>query len=141
MLSRFPRATVCAGLVVLRAMAWSANSDVRSSDGAECVVAGKSNEQRCGPVVSPPQETHSDGYSTVEICFEAFIEGGDSGSPAWIEGTGAAVGIMTSGFGQFEGLPKEACFEALKPYPGWPASSAVFTNSGLAPLHLAVDNG
>jgi hypothetical protein len=106
-----------------------------------CFSGFKSNEQRCGPIISPPQETYSDGYSTVEICFEAFIEGGDSGSPAWIEGTGAVVGIMTSGFSQFEGLPKEACFEALKPYPGWPASSAVFTNSGLAPLHLVVDSG
>jgi V8-like Glu-specific endopeptidase len=72
----------------------------------------------------------------LSVCIGEYIEGGDSGSPAWIQGTGTAVGIMVTGFDETESSEPLACFEPLMPYPGWGPDSAVLTNDGMAPLHL-----
>jgi hypothetical protein len=107
-----------------------------------CYSGITSNRVRCGPIIGPPEEFPRDegtNWTTVEVCFREYIEGGDSGSPAWIEGTGTAVGIMTTGFDETENAEPEACFEPLKPYSGWGPDSAAFTNSTMAPLHLVTE--
>jgi YD repeat-containing protein len=103
-----------------------------------CYSGITSNRERCGPILEPPAESYASETNarTVEICIGEYIEGGDSGSPAWIQGTGTAVGIMVTGFDETESSEPLACFEPLKPYPGWGPDSAVFTNDGMAPLHL-----
>lgn len=104
-----------------------------------CYSGIRSNRVRCGPIFTLPRERYvpKEGNAiTVEVCFREFIEGGDSGSPAWIEGTGLAVGIMTTGFDETESSEPVACFEPLKPYPEWGPDSAVLTNQNMFPLHL-----
>ena len=123
------------------------------SVGTNLCFSGRTskNLDRCGPVLRPPQVEYWGGntWKQVEVCFEEYIWGGDSGGPVWIEGTGIAVGIAVSGFGGPDepGLtprereeeaqnPKEACASLLLPYPDRPAIGSVFGSPDLAPLHL-----
>jgi YD repeat-containing protein len=66
-----------------------------------CFSGRRSEERRCGPVVSLPEETtalaRNSSAATVEMCFRQALWGGDSGSPVWVEGTGVAVGIANTG--------------------------------------------
>ncbi|HEX5376365.1 MAG TPA: DUF6531 domain-containing protein [Solirubrobacterales bacterium] len=116
---------------------------VAPSTGTRICYSGiTSNRVRCGPILGPPNLSSPEWINalTAEVCFEEYIEDGDSGSPAWIEGTGTAVGIMATGFDETEDVARpEACFVPLKPYPGWDPDSAVFTNDGMAPLHLVTE--
>jgi hypothetical protein len=64
-----------------------------------CFSGRTSEERRCGPIISGAEVFYDSllDVSTREMCFRAFIWGGDSGSPVWVEGTGVAVGIATTG--------------------------------------------
>jgi YD repeat-containing protein len=115
--------------------------------GTEVCYSGiNSRRERCGPILDKPHieyEAFGGTGTTVAVCFEEYIRGGDSGSPVWLQTPGGAlaVGIANQGFDEEEaitaGAPKEACFEPLVPYPGWGPESGVLTNPGLAPLQLA----
>lgn len=114
-----------------------------------CFSGRTSREKRCGPVISLPEVVRYGNEIALEMCFEAYIWGGDSGSPVWVEGTGVAVGIAVTGYGGpdepglspeekavEESAPKEACAVLLLPYQNRPLGGSVFGNSDLAPLHL-----
>jgi YD repeat-containing protein len=64
-----------------------------------CFSGRSSEEKRCGPVISGAEILYDEIFNvwTREMCFAALTWGGDSGSPVWVEGTGAAVGILTTG--------------------------------------------
>ncbi len=106
-----------------------------------CFSGITSNEVRCGPIYTQPifgSFGEGTNANTVEVCFTEYIADGDSGAPAWIEGTGTVVGLMTTGFDATESPIPVACFEPLKPYPGYGPDSAALTNDGMAPLHLVI---
>ncbi len=66
--------------------------------GTNVCFSGRSSQQRrCGPIVSLPEDEVEHDMQTIEMCFKAGIWGGDSGSPVWVQGTGVAVGIATVG--------------------------------------------
>jgi hypothetical protein len=120
--------------------------------GTNLCFSGRTSKNiiRCGPVLGPAKaEYWEEGSVQLEMCFEEYIWGGDSGSPVWVEGTGVAVGIAVSGYGgpdepglspaekaEEESSPKEACASLLLPYPNRPPAASVFGSPDLAPLHL-----
>jgi hypothetical protein len=64
-----------------------------------CFSGRSSEEKRCGPIISGAEVYYDEIFNvrTREMCFAARTWGGDSGSPVWVEGTGVAVGILTTG--------------------------------------------
>ncbi len=103
-----------------------------------CYTGITSDRKRCGPIYAAPRylEDPETGWTTWEACFREYTEGGDSGGPIWIEGTGTAVGMLTRGYEEWESPEPATCFEPLKPYPEMSLDSAIFSNSRMAPLHL-----
>jgi YD repeat-containing protein len=86
-----------------------------------CHSGRTSDKPKCGPTFSGVTWTQYEGQKMWQICFEAISLGGDSGGPAYIEGTGIAVGLLSSGSDEVEpnGSPvKESCFTPLLPIPG-----------------------
>jgi len=65
-----------------------------------CFSGRSSEEKRCGRIISGAEKYYDPDFGvwTREMCLEAFSWGGDSGSPVWVEGTGVAVGILTTGY-------------------------------------------
>jgi len=77
------------------------------------------------------------GEEVYEYCFGVKGTYGDSGAPVWIQGTGTAVGIVSSGAnvaGQYE-----TCFTPLLPEANVPGVPAALEHPGLAPLTLATE--
>jgi hypothetical protein len=73
-------------------------SPTAASGAILCFSGRSSREKRCGPIISGTELYRiKDGFKTREMCFAALVWGGDSGSPVWVEGTGVAVGILTTG--------------------------------------------
>lgn len=116
--------------------------------GTEVCYSGiTSDAERCGPIVDDPhEELEPEGGTgtTIMVCFEEYIRGGDSGSPVWLQGENGeawAVGIANAGFDELEaaawGAPPRTCFEPFLPYPGWGPRSGLFTHPMMAPLQLA----
>ena len=86
-------------------------SPTASSGAIFCFSGRSSEEKRCGPVTGETEVEDGGNFRTREMCFAALSWGGDSGSPVWVEGTGVAVGILTTGYQD----PRE---------PGWKAEFA-----------------
>jgi streptogramin lyase len=115
--------------------------------GTEVCYSGvKSNRKRCGPIIDDPHEELEPGGTgtTIMVCFEEYIKGGDSGSPVWLYGDNGdawAVGIANAGFDEAEaaefGVPPRTCFEPLLPFPGWGPRTGLLTHPAMAPLQLA----
>ena len=120
--------------------------------GTNLCFSGRTSKNiiRCGAVLGPPQVyQYGNGWRELNVCFEEYIWGGDSGSPVWIEGTGKAVGIAVSGTGGPDepGLtptqkanranePEETCATLLLPDPEQLPEGSAFRSPDLAPLHL-----
>jgi len=82
---------------------------------------------KCGPVFD--LESFSlEGHAAVEWCFDRRSIEGDSGGPVWIEGTGTAVGILSSG------TNTATCFSPLLPDPARPNVPGAFSDARIMPL-------
>ncbi len=70
--------------------------------GQRVCVSGATTEKRlCGPVLDEPKihfGSNDDGEVSkgIEIPIGVRVKGGDSGGPAWFEGTGEAAGLITA---------------------------------------------
>jgi len=69
-----------------------------------------------------------EGHAATEWCFDRRSIPGDSGGPIWIEGTGTAVGVLSSG------TNTETCFSPLLPDPALPNLPSAFSDSRIMPL-------
>lgn len=76
-----------------------------------------------------------------QLPFKEYSLNGDSGSPAWVAGTGNAVGLLTASAEPLhpgETPPKESYVTPLLPFAGHPSAPGILDAEGTidSDLHL-----